>query len=150
MCVPSNTNNDGDSACACTENVELLSPLLVNTTFTCPVGSASGGVRIFTCPALMKYTYAAFPFTVALTPSSCVGKVVLLGPKSPGCPHIRCVFERFAPLISTHVFGAITGFSPSAFATSEIVGNPLAALDDNLNTVPSPGGDAAPPASVVP
>src|SRR5580692_12545510 len=30
--------------------------------------------------------------------------------------------ERFAPLISTQVFAAMTGFSPSAFATRVIVG----------------------------
>src|SRR5690349_8236593 len=67
--------------------------------------------------------YAALPFTVALTPSNCVGIVSPPALKSDPC-QIRASpgAARFDPLISTQVFGAITGASPSAFATRVIAG----------------------------
>src|SRR5579871_76209 len=67
--------------------------------------------------------YAALPFTVALTPSNCVGIVSPPALKSDPC-QIRASpgAARFDPLISTQVFGATTGASPSALATRLIAG----------------------------
>src|SRR5947209_19516636 len=67
--------------------------------------------------------YAALPFTVALTPSNCVGIVRPPPLKSDPC-QIRASpgAARLDPLISTQVFGAITRASPSAFATRVIAG----------------------------
>src|SRR5438270_4510737 len=67
--------------------------------------------------------YAALPFTVALTPSNCVGIVRPPALKSDPC-QMRAPpnAARFDPLISTQVFGAITCASPSAFATTVIAG----------------------------
>src|ERR1051326_1408646 len=67
--------------------------------------------------------YAALPFTVALTPSNCVGIVSPPAPKSDACQIRESPgAARFDPLISPQVFGAIRCASPSAFATRLIAG----------------------------
>src|ERR1700733_9938226 len=65
--------------------------------------------------------YAGAPLTVTLTPSRLVG---ILSPTKSDPAQIRVspAGARFEPLISTHVFGAITGAPPSALATSVIAG----------------------------
>src|SRR5579872_4334069 len=64
---------------------------------------------------------ALLPFTVTLTPSREVGIWPLM--KSADCQmRVSPALDRFAPLTSTQVLGAITGFSPSAFATRVITG----------------------------
>src|SRR5580698_5952693 len=98
-----NSKNDKDCACAWTVATLLFTPPTVSCTGTFP-DRASGGVRIFTCAGLIKYTYAFFPFTVTLTPSSWFGN--WLFPKSDPCQIRVSPAERFVPLISTHVFGA--------------------------------------------
>src|SRR5258708_32800542 len=67
--------------------------------------------------------YADLPFTVALTPSNCVGIVRPPPLKSDSCQIRESPgAARLDPLISTQVFGAIRCASPSAFATRLIAG----------------------------
>src|SRR5258708_32717068 len=67
--------------------------------------------------------YADLPFTVALTPSNCVGIVRPPPLKSASCQIRESPgAARLDPLISTQVFGAIRCASPSAFATRLIAG----------------------------
>src|SRR5580658_1281716 len=75
---------------------------------------------------------AGFPLTVALTPPSCVG----ISPfRNSGAllqitPAAGVVAgTRFVPLISTHVFGAITAASPVALNTPVIDGSEPPALE---------------------
>jgi hypothetical protein len=55
--------------------------------------------------------------------------------KSESCQErVSFTLERFCPLISTQVLGAMTGFSPSAFATNEITGEFCAQAEDNTKS----------------
>src|SRR5580658_11318763 len=71
----------------------------------------------------MYSTNAGLPFTVALTPSSCVGMRPLT--KSDPC-HERASGDKFVPLISTHVFWA-TADAPPATLTTDIIWGVMAA-----------------------
>jgi hypothetical protein len=70
---------------------------------------------------------------VTLTPSSWVGNLAFT--KSEFC-HVResPAGARFAPLICTHIFGAMAAPPPSAFLASEIAGPYAIVKSDYIST----------------